>query len=38
MKRLDLKETTPVSMPIKNLLSIISACLVGAWIAFTVVV
>jgi len=37
MKRLDLKETTPVSMPIKNLLSIISACLVGAWFAFTVV-
>jgi hypothetical protein len=37
MKGLDLKETTPVSMPIKNLLSIISACLVGAWFAFTVV-
>ena len=30
-------ESTPISMPIKNLLSIISACLVGAWFAFTVI-
>lgn len=26
-----------MSMPMKNLLSIISACLVGAWFAFTVI-
>ena len=32
-----ISETTPVSMPMKNLLSIISACLVGAWFAFTVI-
>ena len=30
-------ESTPVSVPMKNLLSIISACLVGAWFAFTVI-
>jgi hypothetical protein len=32
-----ISESTPVSMPMKNLLSIISACLVGAWFAFTVI-
>ena len=32
-----ISENTPVSMPIKNLISIVSACLVGAWFAFTVV-
>ena len=32
-----ISETTPVAMPMKNLLSIISACLVGAWFAFTVI-
>ena len=32
-----ISESTPVSMPVKNLLSIISACLVGAWFAFTVI-
>ena len=32
-----ISENTPVSMPMKNLLSIVSACLVGAWFAFTVV-
>ena len=32
-----ISESTPVSMPLKNLLSIISACLVGAWFAFTVI-
>ena len=37
MKRLELSDKTPVSMPMKNLLSIVSACLVGAWFAFTVV-
>lgn len=37
MKRLDLSETTPISMPIKNMLGIISACLVGAYFMFSVV-
>lgn len=32
-----ISDTTPISMPMKNLLSIVSACLVGAWFAFTVV-
>jgi len=32
-----ISDSTPVSMPMKNLLSIISACLVGAWFAFTVI-
>lgn len=37
MRRLDLSDKTPVSMPFKNLISIVSACLVGAWFAFSVV-
>jgi hypothetical protein len=32
-----ISESTPVSMPMKNLISIIAACLVGAWFAFTVI-
>ena len=32
-----ISENTPVSMPMKNLISIVSACLIGAWFAFTVV-
>ena len=32
-----ISESTPVSMPMKKLFSIISACLVGAWFAFTVI-
>ena len=32
-----ISENTPVSMPMKNLISIVSACLIGAWLAFTVV-
>ena len=32
-----ISENTPVSKPMKNLISIVSACLVGAWFAFTVV-
>jgi|TARA_R100001463_G_C3468831_1_gene215677 hypothetical protein len=32
-----ISDTTPVSMPMKNLISIIAACLVGAWFAFTVI-
>ena len=32
-----ISDTTPVSMPMKTLISIIAACLVGAWFAFTVI-
>ena len=32
-----ISENTPVSMPMRNLISIVAACLVGAWFAFTVV-
>ena len=32
-----ISDTTPISMPMRNLLSIISAVLVGAWFAFTVI-
>ncbi len=37
MKRLDVDENTAISMPARNLLSIIGACLVGAWFGFAVV-
>ena len=37
MKRLDVDENTAISMPARNLLSIIGACLVGAWFGFGVV-
>jgi hypothetical protein len=37
MKRLDINENTAISMPARNLLSIIGACLVGAWFGFGVV-
>ena len=37
MKRLDISENTSISMPARNLLSIIGACLVGAWFGFGVV-
>ena len=37
MKRLDISENTAISMPARNLLSIIGACLVGAWFGFGVV-
>ena len=36
MKRLDVDENTAVSMPVRNLLTIIGACLVGAWFGFGV--
>ena len=36
MKRLNLSENTAISMPARNLLSIIGACLVGAWFGFGV--
>ena len=36
MKRLDVDENTAISMPARNLLSIIGACLVGAWFGFGV--
>ena len=37
MKRLDVDENTAVSMPVRNLLTIIGACLVGAWFGFGVI-
>ena len=36
MKRLDVDENTAISMPVRNLLTIIGACLVGAWFGFGV--
>ena len=37
MKRLDVSENTSISMPARNLISIIGACLVGAWVGFGVI-
>ena len=37
MKRLDVSENTSISMPARNLISIIGACLVGAWFGFGVI-
>ena len=37
MKRLDVSENTSISMPARNLISIIGACLVGAWFGFVVI-
>ena len=37
MKRLDINENTAISMPARNLISIIGACLVGAWFGFGVI-
>jgi hypothetical protein len=37
MKRLDVDENTAISMPARNLITIISACLVGAWFGFGVI-
>ena len=37
MKRLNVDENTAISMPARNLISIISACLVGAWFGFGVI-
>ena len=37
MKRLDINENTAISMPARNLITIIGACLVGAWFGFGVV-
>ena len=37
MKRLDVDENTAISMPARNLITIIGACLVGAWFAFGVI-
>ena len=36
MKRLDVDDNTAVSLPVRNLLTIIGACLVGAWFGFGV--
>tara|TARA_B100000287_G_scaffold399358_1_gene417542 strand:- start:18889 stop:19278 length:390 start_codon:yes stop_codon:yes gene_type:complete len=32
-----ISEKTPISMPMKNLISIVGACLIGAWFAFSVI-
>ena len=32
-----ISDKTPISMPMKNLISIVGACLVGAWLAFSVI-
>jgi hypothetical protein len=37
MKRLDINENTSVSMPVRNLLTIIGSILVGAWFGFGVI-
>ncbi len=37
MKRLDVDENTAISMPARNLITIIGACLVGAWFGFGVI-
>lgn len=37
MKGISVDENTSVSMPVRNLLTIIGACLVGAWFGFGVV-
>jgi hypothetical protein len=37
MKRLDINENTAISMPARNLITIIGACLVGAWFGFGVI-
>ena len=37
MKRLNVDENTAISMPARNLISIIGACLVGAWFGFGVI-
>ena len=37
MKRLDVNENTSVSMPVRNLLTIIGSILVGAWFGFGVI-
>ena len=37
MKKLELSDSTGIQLPARNLITIIGACLVGAWFAFTVV-
>ena len=37
MKRLNVDENTAISMPARNLITIIGACLVGAWFGFGVI-
>ena len=36
-KRLNLSEDTGIQLPAKNLITIIGACLVGAWFGFSVI-
>ena len=37
MKGISVSENTAISMPARNLISIIGACLVGAWFGFGVI-
>ena len=37
MKRVNVDENTAISMPARNLITIIGACLVGAWFGFGVI-
>ena len=37
MKGINVSENTSISMPARNLISIIGACLVGAWFGFGVI-
>ena len=37
MKGINVSENTAISMPARNLISIIGACLVGAWFGFGVI-
>ena len=37
MKRISVDENTAISMPARNLITIIGACLVGAWFGFGVI-
>ena len=37
MKRLDINENTAISMPARNLITIIGSILVGAWFGFGVI-
>ena len=37
MKKLELSDSTGIQLPARNLITIIGACLVGAWFGFGVI-
>ena len=37
MKRLNLSDNTGIQLPARNLITIIGACLIGAWFGFGVI-